>query len=130
MVDVREFMSHLPAVLHQQGLELIPVTLEVCSMPARLSFARGIYGYLSAGCQKRNREAPAVLGHLNQKKVLYPAEVLPTAGGRLRAVAGHVRGAQVHPRPAAVARLRATVPPGRACCTLVHPSHAVCTVTL
>ena len=29
MVDVREFMSHLPAVLHQQGMELIPVTLEV-----------------------------------------------------------------------------------------------------
>lgn len=29
VVDVREFMSHLPAVLHQQGMELIPVTLEV-----------------------------------------------------------------------------------------------------
>ncbi|MEW5305380.1 MAG: hypothetical protein WDW36_007923 [Sanguina aurantia] len=29
VVDVREFMSSLPAVLHQQGFELIPVTLEV-----------------------------------------------------------------------------------------------------
>lgn len=32
VVDVREFMSHLPAVLHQQGLELIPVTLEVSGL--------------------------------------------------------------------------------------------------
>ncbi|GAB4818898.1 hypothetical protein N2152v2_005944 [Parachlorella kessleri] len=29
VVDVREFMSSLPAVLHQQGLELVPLTLEV-----------------------------------------------------------------------------------------------------
>lgn len=29
IVDVREFMSHLPAVLHMKGLELVPVTLEV-----------------------------------------------------------------------------------------------------
>lgn len=29
VVDVREFMSPLPAVLHQQGLDVIPVTLEV-----------------------------------------------------------------------------------------------------
>ena len=29
VVDVREFMSHLPAVLHQQGFEIVPVTLEV-----------------------------------------------------------------------------------------------------
>ncbi|KAK9806779.1 hypothetical protein WJX72_002577 [[Myrmecia] bisecta] len=29
VVDVREFMSSLPAVLHQQGLEITPVTLEV-----------------------------------------------------------------------------------------------------
>ena len=29
IVDMREFMSHLPAVLHQQGLEIVPVTLEV-----------------------------------------------------------------------------------------------------
>lgn len=29
VVDVREFMSSLPAVLHARGLELIPVTLEV-----------------------------------------------------------------------------------------------------
>ena len=29
VVDVREFMSHLPAVLHQQGFEVVPVTLEV-----------------------------------------------------------------------------------------------------
>ena len=33
VVDVREFMSHLPAVLHQQGLELVPVTLEVPPPP-------------------------------------------------------------------------------------------------
>ena len=30
VIDVREFMSHLPAVLHQQGFEVVPVTLEVC----------------------------------------------------------------------------------------------------
>lgn len=29
VVDVREFMSSLPAVLHRQGLQLVPVTLEV-----------------------------------------------------------------------------------------------------
>jgi hypothetical protein len=29
VVDVREFMSHLPGVLHQQGFEIVPVTLEV-----------------------------------------------------------------------------------------------------
>ena len=29
VVDVREFMSSLPCVLHQAGLELVPVTLEV-----------------------------------------------------------------------------------------------------
>ncbi len=29
VVDVREFMGSLPAVLHQQGLEIVPVTLEV-----------------------------------------------------------------------------------------------------
>ncbi|KAL4433054.1 hypothetical protein ABPG77_006481 [Micractinium sp. CCAP 211/92] len=29
VVDVREFMSSLPAVLHQQGLEVVPLTLEV-----------------------------------------------------------------------------------------------------
>jgi DNA excision repair protein ERCC-4 len=29
VVDVREFMSGLPAVLHQQGFRLTPITLEV-----------------------------------------------------------------------------------------------------
>lgn len=29
VVDVREFMSSLPAVLYQQGLDLVPLTLEV-----------------------------------------------------------------------------------------------------
>jgi len=29
VVDVREFMSSLPAVLYQQGLNLVPLTLEV-----------------------------------------------------------------------------------------------------
>jgi hypothetical protein len=29
IVDVREFMSTLPAVLHGQGFELVPITLEV-----------------------------------------------------------------------------------------------------
>lgn len=33
VVDVREFMSSLPAVLHQQALDVIPVTLEVLSTP-------------------------------------------------------------------------------------------------
>jgi hypothetical protein len=31
IVDVREFMSQLPAVLHARGLEVVPVTLEVRS---------------------------------------------------------------------------------------------------
>lgn len=34
VIDVREFMSSLPSVLHQQGLQIVPVTLEV-------SFASG-----------------------------------------------------------------------------------------
>jgi len=29
IVDIREFMSPLPAVLHQQGMHLVPLTLEV-----------------------------------------------------------------------------------------------------
>jgi ERCC4-type nuclease len=29
VVDVREFMSGLPAVLHSQGFKLTPMTLEV-----------------------------------------------------------------------------------------------------
>jgi hypothetical protein len=29
VVDVREFMSGLPAVLHTQGFKLTPITLEV-----------------------------------------------------------------------------------------------------
>lgn len=29
VVDMREFMSCLPAALHQRGFELVPVTLEV-----------------------------------------------------------------------------------------------------
>ena len=28
IVDVREFMSSLPSILYQQGLELVPITLE------------------------------------------------------------------------------------------------------
>ena len=31
-VDVREFMSSLPAVLYQQGLDIVPLTLEVSPM--------------------------------------------------------------------------------------------------
>ena len=30
VVDVREFMSSLPATLYSQGLEILPLTLEVC----------------------------------------------------------------------------------------------------
>jgi hypothetical protein len=33
VVDVREFMSSLPSVLHQQGFRLTPVTLEVREGP-------------------------------------------------------------------------------------------------
>lgn len=34
VVDVREFMSSLPAVLHQRGIDIVPCTLEVsCSIP-------------------------------------------------------------------------------------------------
>lgn len=29
VVDIREFMSSLPSVLHQQGFQLVPLTLEV-----------------------------------------------------------------------------------------------------
>ena len=29
VVDMREFMSSLPAVLYAQGLEILPLTLEV-----------------------------------------------------------------------------------------------------
>ena len=34
VVDVREFMSHLPGVLHQQGFEIVPVTLEARDAPS------------------------------------------------------------------------------------------------
>ena len=39
VVDVREFMSSLPSILYQQGLELVPLTLEVGSLtcPTHLS---------------------------------------------------------------------------------------------
>lgn len=30
MVDVREFRSKLPSVIHRRGMEVEPVTLEVC----------------------------------------------------------------------------------------------------
>lgn len=33
MVDVREFMSSLPAVLHQSNMDIVPVTLEVTTRP-------------------------------------------------------------------------------------------------
>jgi hypothetical protein len=36
VVDVREFMSSLPAVLHQQGMEVVPVTLEARARLIRL----------------------------------------------------------------------------------------------
>ena len=32
VVDIREFMSQLPAVLHARGLQILPVTLEVCAL--------------------------------------------------------------------------------------------------
>ena len=35
VIEVREFMSSLPSVLHQQGLHIVPVTLEV---PPVISF--------------------------------------------------------------------------------------------
>lgn len=40
VVDIREFMSSLPSVLHQQHMEVIPVTLEVWPIhcPASRSF--------------------------------------------------------------------------------------------
>ena len=42
VVDVREFMSPLPAVLHQQGLEIMPVTLEALPLPPQ--FCRLLFG--------------------------------------------------------------------------------------
>ena len=34
VVDVREFMSSLPAVLHQSNMDIVPVTLEVGMRPS------------------------------------------------------------------------------------------------
>lgn len=31
VVDMREFRSSLPSLLHARGMEVVPVTLEVCS---------------------------------------------------------------------------------------------------
>ena len=45
VIDVREFMSSLPSVLHQQGLQIVPVTLEV-------SFASGC----KSGCHSVARQ--------------------------------------------------------------------------
>ena len=51
VVDVREFMSSLPSVLYQQGLDLVPLTLEVRRLPVTL---------LLTPCQHRDM-APAAL---------------------------------------------------------------------
>lgn len=44
VVDVREFMSSLPSILYQQGLELVPLTLEVRYLFPSVSHARTTYG--------------------------------------------------------------------------------------
>lgn len=40
VVDVREFMSSLPSVLHQQGMQLVPMQLEVWFLPQRCFIAK------------------------------------------------------------------------------------------
>jgi hypothetical protein len=54
IVDIREFMSSLPAVLHQRGIDIVPVTLEV-----RLSFLPFLY----AACLT-HRLGSKLWGHL------------------------------------------------------------------
>ena len=52
VIDVREFMSSLPAVLHQQGLQIVPVTLEVGSCTA--TSVSGVVAALLQVCSARS----------------------------------------------------------------------------
>lgn len=83
IVDMREFMSHLPAVLHQQGLEIVPVTLEVrhCigdSVLLRMPVARGAGVSRSAAPAGAGLSpwAPAEAGH----RACHPGGQSHTAG--------------------------------------------------
>lgn len=38
VVDMREFRSSLPSLLHKRGMEVIPLTLEVLCSPSCLPF--------------------------------------------------------------------------------------------
>ena len=42
VVDVREFMSPLPCVLHQQSMDVVPVTLEVCLLYTALWYGEHV----------------------------------------------------------------------------------------
>lgn len=67
VVDMREFNSSLPSVLHQQGMKIVPVTLEVrtfvdsarpkvaSSFFSKLRFA--VFRAASAGHEDRARHA-------------------------------------------------------------------------
>ena len=98
VVDVREFMSALPAVLHGRGLEIAPVTLEVCcacklndnatyvSKPSfphmnRCMLRRRFQPFLSAMAYGCCLLCPAMLGALASM----PAHILYCRYDRMRA---------------------------------------------
>eukprot|EP00891_Asterochloris_glomerata_P002772 jgi/Astpho2/2772/gw1.00050.23.1_t len=64
IVDMREFMSHLPAVLHQQGLEIVPVTLEVADY------------ILSPGMCVERKAVPDLRQSLNSGRLFSQAEAM------------------------------------------------------
>ncbi|KAL3151984.1 hypothetical protein ABBQ32_001106 [Trebouxia sp. C0010 RCD-2024] len=81
VIDVREFMSSLPSVLHQQGLHIVPVTLEVgdyilspemCVERKSISDLKGsfISGrlYHQAEAMSRNYKTPILLIEFERDK--------------------------------------------------------------
>ncbi|KAL0051045.1 hypothetical protein WJX82_001096 [Trebouxia sp. C0006] len=81
VIDVREFMSSLPSVLHQQGLQIVPVTLEVgdyilspemCVERKSISDLKGsfISGrlYHQAEAMSRNYKTPILLIEFERDK--------------------------------------------------------------
>lgn len=81
VIDVREFMSSLPSILHQQGLQIVPVTLEVgdyilspemCVERKSISDLKGsfISGrlYHQAEAMSRNYKTPILLIEFERDK--------------------------------------------------------------
>ena len=60
VVDMREFMSPLPCVLHQQTMDVVPVTLEVPSCPGTAAGGSG-----SDACNAAALPAASAVPHIH-----------------------------------------------------------------